>query len=94
MSEIAQDVFLQKYDGKIKELRDLETDLKNRLKERHEELQNFKTNSGISRLGYGGETIIHNHNIVLHLKSLFDENVILLIKYANLTAEVHVTYLK
>ena len=56
-----------------------------------EDLQNFKKNSGISG-GYDVEQIIRNHDIVLHVKPLFDENAILPIKYAHLTAEVHMTY--
>ena len=97
LSEIAEDVFIQKYDAKMKELKERRTNLKNRQRiECPEELNNFKKNSGISEVGAGFvyEQIIRKHDIVLHLKSLFDENVILPIKYANLTAEVHVTYLK
>jgi len=96
LSEITEDVFIQIYaekaQEKVNDLRNLITNLRNRQEECQEELKNFKKNSGISG-GIGDEKIILKHDIVLHLKSLFDENVILPIKYANLTAEVHVTYL-
>lgn len=76
---------------KMKELLNLQKELEERQEKSQEELENFKRNSGISGSS-GHEKILRKHDIVLHLRSLFDKNVILPIKYTHVVAEIHVSY--
>ena len=87
LSEKSDKLLLKECDEKGKDLKELTKVLINRQEECQEELKNI----GIRR-GSDDQKIIRKLDIVLHLKSLLDENVKLPIKYAHLTAEVHVTY--